>query len=103
MIPAGTIIDSQYVVFNPPGGGGDLAGHVVFDAPVLGIITSDARLANTNTLLGDAGITYLDPASVGLEGGDVVSIDQTNPDQIDWDHPADRIRPDDFTVDRASR
>lgn len=94
-ISAGTVVNSFFVTFEPGGAGYNLIGHVDFSAPVLAIITSDASLAASN-FLGDAGITYLDPGSVGLEAGDSVTIDASNPDQIDWNTsastPGDSVR-----------
>jgi hypothetical protein len=81
-IPAGTNVNSFFVTFEPGGSAYDLVGYVTFDAPVLGIITSDASLTASN-FLGDAGITYLDPSAVGLDAGDSVTIDKSNPNRID--------------------
>ena len=95
-IAAGTAVNSFFVTFEPGGASGyELVGHVNFNAPVLAIITSDGSLTPSN-YLGDAGITYLDPVDVGLEAGDFVTIDGSNPDQIDWDTsastPGDSVR-----------
>jgi PEP-CTERM motif len=93
-ILAGTTVSSYFVTFEP-GVGLELIGHVDFSSPVLAIITSDGLLIASN-FLGDAGITYLDPVDVGLEAGDLVTIDGSNPDQIDWDTsasiPGDSVR-----------
>jgi hypothetical protein len=94
-IPAGTKVNSDFVTFEPDGAGFNLIGHVDFSAPVLAIITSDGLLIASN-FLGAAGITYLDPAAVGLEAGDSVTIDGSNPKQIDWNTsasiPGDSVR-----------
>jgi hypothetical protein len=94
-IAAGTAVNSFFVTLEPGGAGFLLVGHVDFNAPVLAIITSDGSLTASN-FLGDAGITYLDPTSVGLESGDFVTIDGSNPDQIDWNTtastPGDSVR-----------
>jgi hypothetical protein len=94
-IAAGTVVNSFFVTLEPGGAGYLLLGHVNFNAPVLAIITSDGSLAASN-YLGDAGITYLDPVDVGLEAGDFVTIDGSNPDQIDWNTsaatPGDSVR-----------
>jgi hypothetical protein len=95
-IAAGTSIDSQYVFFDPPGDGGKLIGDVQFDGEVLGIITTQEGLEDTNKLLGDTGVDYKDTADVGLESGDSVIIDPSNADEIEWDtsasSPGDSVR-----------
>ena len=92
---AGTVVSSDFVTFEPDGTGYNLIGHVDFSTPVLAIVTLDAQLIASN-FLGDAGITYLDPVNVGLEVGDSVTIDGSNPDQIDWNTsasvPGDSVR-----------
>jgi hypothetical protein len=94
-VPKGTTVNSDYVTFEPDGGGFNLIGHVDFSTPVLAIITSDGLLIASN-FLGAAGVTYLDPAAVGLEAGDFVTIDGSNPNQIDWNTsasiPGDSVR-----------
>ena len=94
-IAAGTTVNSFFVTFEPGGNGYVLIGHVNFNAPVLAIITSDGSLIASN-FLGDGGINYEDPAAVVLEAGDSVTIDGSNPDQIDWDTsastPGDSVR-----------
>jgi hypothetical protein len=95
LIPKGTVVNSDFVTFEPDGGGFDLIGHVDFASPVLGIITSDGGLI-ASASLGAAGITYEYVANVGLEAGDSVTIDGSNPNQIDWDTaasvPGDSVR-----------
>jgi len=94
-IPAGTTINSDFVTFEPDGSGFDLIGHVDFSSKVLGIITLDASLI-ASEFLGASGITYMYVPDVGLEPGDVVSIDGSNPNQIDWNTsasvPGDSVR-----------
>jgi hypothetical protein len=94
-LAAATTVNSFFVTFEPGGGGYQLIGYVDFNAPVLAIITSDNSLIASN-FLGDAGISYQDPASVGLEPGDLVTIDASNPNQIDWNTsastPGDSVR-----------
>ena len=96
-MPVGTTVNSQFVTFEPGDSQNDehMIGDVVFSSQVLAIITSDNLLASSN-YLGDSGITYEDPFGVGLEAGDFVTIDSTNPDQIDWNTsasiPGDSVR-----------
>jgi hypothetical protein len=87
-IPAGTRVSSEFVFFDP-GPTSTLIGYVIFDAPVLGIITQQRTLVASN-LLGAPGIMYRDPGGVGLEAGDSVVIDGSNPNRIDWDTTSDR-------------
>ena len=96
-IAAGTVIDSEYVIFDPPGNGGSLIGYVKFSGAILGMFNTEAGLTASNGL-GDAPtVTYHDPADVGLElPGDSVTIDLINPNQIDWStsasNPGDSVR-----------
>lgn len=94
-IPAGTKVNSSFVTFGPSTTTENLLGYVDFNSPVLGIITSDASLLATN-FLGDSGITYQDPVNVGLEAGDLVTIDSGTPNRIDWNTtastPGDSVR-----------
>jgi hypothetical protein len=94
-IPKGTTVSSFFVTFEPGANTYQLIGDVTFNAPVLGIITSDASLIASN-FLGDAGITYLDPVDVGLEPGDLATIDTSHSNQIDWNtvasNPGDAVR-----------
>jgi hypothetical protein len=95
-IAAGTVIDSQYVFFDPAGRGGRLIGDVQFNGDVLGIITTKDGLEDTNKLLGDAGVDYQDSNDVGLEPRDSVTIDPSNQEEIEWDtsasNPGDSVR-----------
>ena len=75
-LSAGTIVASHYVFFDP-GPSQHVVGTVEFDAPVLGIITATANLANSD-FLANTGVTYLSPGQRGLEAGDSVSFSGTN-------------------------
>jgi len=94
-IPAGTKVNSSFVTFGPSTASENLLGYVDFNSPVLAIITSDASLTATN-FLGHSGITYEDPVEVGLEPGDLVTIDSGNSNRIDWNttasFPGDSVR-----------
>lgn len=95
-VPAGTMVNSDFVTFEPHNTL-VLVGYVDFSTPVLAIITSDSLLTGSN-YLGAPEITYLDPVGVGLEAvnNDSVTIDPSNPDQIDWNTtanvPGDSVR-----------
>ena len=71
-IPAGTIVASHYVFFDP-GPTQHIVGAVDFDADILGIITSTVDLAASD-FLADTGVNYLNPGLRGLEAGDSVTI-----------------------------
>jgi hypothetical protein len=80
-IPAGTLVASQYVFFDP-GPSQHVIGTVDFDADVLGIITGTTHLAASD-FLANTGVTYLNPGNRGLEVGDSVTI--SGPRQILFD------------------
>ena len=93
-ILAGTTVSSQFVTFEPNSSGVEtLIGDVTFSAKVLAIITEQGTLIASN-YLGAPGITYLDPAAVGLETGDTVTISGLY--TIHWDtaasSPGDSVR-----------
>lgn len=87
-IPAGTIVASHYVFFDP-GPSEHVIGTVDFDADILGItdLAASDSLANT-------GVNYLNPGARGLEAGDSVTI--SGPRQILFDtfasSPGDYVR-----------
>lgn len=66
-VAAGTRVNSHFVFFDPLARE-TLQGTITFDTPVLAAITLRPQLIASN-YLGAAGVTYLDPASVGLEPG----------------------------------
>lgn len=81
IIAAGTRVSSHFVHFDSVDDGispARLTGSVSFDAPILGLIFSDARLNATDQLLGALGTTY--PGGVAGrrfasgEAGDLFSI-----------------------------
>ncbi len=71
-IPAGTVISSHYVFFDPATNE-NIAGVVGFVTNVLGVIASNTNLANSD-FLAAPGVSYAAPAARGLEPGDSVSI-----------------------------
>ena len=94
-IPAGTEVNSSFVTFGPSTASENLLGYVEFNSPVLALITSDASLLATN-FLGNSLITYQAPVEVGLESCDLVTIDSSDPNRIDWNTtaslPGDSVR-----------
>jgi hypothetical protein len=71
-IPAGTVVASHYVFFDP-GPAEDILGTVDFDSRVVAIITSTGNLAASD-FLANTGVHYLNPSARGLEPGDSASI-----------------------------
>ena len=90
---AGDVVASHYVFFDPTSG--SQTGFVDFDAPIFGVATSTANLANSD-FLANTGVNYLNPTLRGLESGDSVSIDPTNAARllVDWtaSSPGDYVR-----------
>lgn len=91
-IPAGTIVSSYYIFFDP-GPSEQVIGTVTFDSAVLAIITDTTNLANSDFLSNPA-LNYLNPSQRGLEAGDSVTI--SGPQQILFDtiasSPGDYVR-----------
>lgn len=91
-IPAGTVVASHYVFFDPAPTL-HMIGTVDFDSDVLGIITSTASLAASD-FLANTGVNYLNPGNRGLEAGDSVTI--TGPREVTFDtfasSPGDYVR-----------
>jgi len=71
-IPAGTIVASHYIFFDP-GPTERVVGTVTFDSDVLAIFTSTGTLADTD-FLANTGVNYLNPTNRGLEAGDYVRV-----------------------------
>lgn len=93
-IPAGTVVASHYVFFDPLFGATQSA-YVEFDAPILGIATSQLTL-KASDFLANTNVTYLNPTLRGLEWEDSVWVDPNNPFRlrIFWgaSTPGDYIR-----------
>ena len=91
-IPAGTIVASHYVFFDP-GPSQRMIGTVNFDSDILGIITTTNDLTASD-FLANTGVNYLNPGNRGLEAGDSVTI--SGPRQILFDtvasSPGDYVR-----------
>ncbi len=91
-IPAGSIVASHYIFFDP-GPAQRVIGTVDFDSDVLAVITSTGLLAASD-FLANTGVNYLNPGQRGLEPGDSVTI--SGPRQILFDttasSPGDYVR-----------
>lgn len=93
MIPQGTVVASHYVFFDSI----DSAhhGYVYFDAPILGIAAFEPTMAATD-FLANTSVNYISMELRGLETGDHVWIDETDPHRL-WVYwagssPGDYIR-----------
>lgn len=94
VLPAGTIVASHYVFFDPAGSTHQ-EGYVDFDADILAVISSTAKLLASD-YLANTGINYLNPSARGLEAGDSAIIDpgMANRLLVDWtaSTPGDYVR-----------
>lgn len=94
VIPAGTVVASHYVFFDPAWGAFQ-TGYVEFDAPILGVATSQETL-KASDFLANTGVVYLNPVLRGLEWEDRVWIDPDDPYRVrvSWlaSSPGDYIR-----------
>ena len=93
IIPAGEIVASHYVFFD--GLAGVHLGYVDFDAAILGVAALQDTMAATDFLANTA-VTYLSPWLRGLEPGDRVWVDQSDPQRL-WvlwaaSSPGDYVR-----------
>jgi len=92
-IKAGTIVASHYVFFDSIDG--FHAGHVDFDAPVLGIAALQGTMGATD-FLANTSVNYISTELRGLEPGDYAWIDPEDPHRIwvSWagSSPGDYIR-----------
>lgn len=90
----GDVVASHYVFFDPAFGA-DQRGYVEFDAEIFGVATSTQTLKDSDFLAATE-VRYLNPTLRGLEGGDFVWIDQSNPRRlrVDWaaSTPGDYVR-----------
>jgi len=93
IVPAGTVVSSHYVFYDPAGGA-SIEGTVTFTDPVLGIIEVDGDLDASAAEVGAPGTAYNSPSLLGLESGDTVSVTGLN--QITFDvtagSPGDYVR-----------
>jgi hypothetical protein len=91
-IPAGSVVASHYVFFDPSPSQ-EIFGTVEFDSHVLAIITATDTLAASD-FLAHTGVNYLNPGARGLEPGDYVTI--SGPNEITFNtranSPGDYVR-----------
>lgn len=79
IIPAGTIISSHYIIFDPPGSSIAINGNVILDQKVIGVIYNTDTL-NDSDYLGLSTTNYLNPSLRGFEtsSGDAAEIAEPN-------------------------
>ena len=65
-LPAGSRVSSHLLAFDPAGSRNVSGIEIVFDAPVLAVITADQTLFDTHALFGREGLNY--PGFVNLYG-----------------------------------
>lgn len=92
-IAAGTEVASHYVFFDSLQG--IHFGYVDFDAPILGIAAYQDTMAATD-FLANTNVTYIGTTLRGLEQGDMVWVDETDPNRL-WVYwagssPGDYVR-----------
>ncbi|MEN1679529.1 MAG: hypothetical protein AAGJ46_08040 [Planctomycetota bacterium] len=67
IIPAGSIVSSHYVAFDPAAGA-TIQGFVDFDRRILGVIGGAPGLDSTSSLFGLPGVTYSVSGAIGPDG-----------------------------------
>lgn len=93
VISQGQIIASHYVFFDSISG--VQHGYVDFDAPILGVAAFQDTMAATD-FLANNGVNYISPELRGLEQGDQIWVDPSNPYRL-WvfwagSSPGDYVR-----------
>lgn len=93
-LTSGQMFSSHYVFYDPKIKGTQ-SGYVDFDAPIIGIASSEANLAATD-IFSHNKVTYVMGAARGIEGGDSVSVNASNPSRlmVNWkaSSPGDYLR-----------
>jgi hypothetical protein len=77
VIPAGTIVSSHYIIYDPPGSTTSILGTVIVDQNVVGVIYNTNNLNNSD-YLGLLTTNYLNPSLRGFEAGDTATIEDAN-------------------------
>lgn len=94
-LPAGTVLDSQMVFFDPAVAQTQI-GYVDFAGDIIGVISDLPRLNASNQLLGNPTALYAETGFVGLEENDIATVDPLNPQRllVDWNaaNPGDHVR-----------
>lgn len=92
-LKAGTTVAAHYIVFDPVRD--NTKGWIQFDAPILGIATSNKVLAATD-YLANSKVNYLQVSARGLEKNDMMKIDPNDLTRLFFDltasSPGDFVR-----------
>ena len=91
-LTAGQTVSSHYIFFDPENFR-SIVGTVLFDAPILAVMTSSGNLAASDILWND-NTTYVNLAGRDLEQGDALSINAGNSALLDIELSA--LSPGDF-------
>jgi len=83
-LPAGTIVSSHYIIYDPPSGVQSIVGTAVFDANVIGLIYNTGSLNNSD-FLGLPTTNYLNPTNRGFEGYQNDDADIIDPNTVEFD------------------
>ncbi len=93
-VAVGEVVASHYIVFDPRALA-TLEALITFDAPIIGVATSDGNLAGSDHLM-NGSVTYPTVGSRGIEGFDTVSLLNNDPYTLVLDiragTPGDYIR-----------
>ena len=91
VLGAGSVVSSHYLIFDPISTR-TASGTVTFDEPVLGVIISNPRFDDTDSLLGNAATSYT-IGSQQLESADSVTISGNSIEfNLSTSSPGDAIR-----------
>jgi hypothetical protein len=84
IIPAGTIVSSHYIIYDPPGTLTYITGNVILDQNVVGVIYSTEKLNNSDHL-GLTTTNYLNPTLRGFETASGDSATIIDPNTVSFD------------------
>ncbi|MCP4713430.1 MAG: hypothetical protein GY869_32775 [Planctomycetes bacterium] len=82
-IPAGTVVSSHYIIYDPASGVPHISGTAVFDNPVIGLIFNTNTLNNSDHL-GIPTTNYLNPSERGFEGHQNDTATITDPNTVSF-------------------
>lgn len=94
-IPAGSIISSHYIVFDPADASA-IDGFVLFDEPIVAVIRAGRGINNTSDDVGLPGLVYTVGRAIGPDEEDRVRADRGDPMRLNFtagaDVPGDQVR-----------
>jgi len=93
-VAAGEVVASHYILYDPRTSS-NVKGTLTFDAPIIGVATSDSMIYGSDFLMNGT-VTYEHVKARGLEGGDSITLFDDDPYRLDlalWaSSPGDFIR-----------